>query len=132
MKTEVSRMQLDPRQLEESGITLPILVELTMGIAMVDTGARTSLIDITFARELEIREEGQHRITGITGQGKFPRFGTVIEIPWLEAKIPSPVGGAPLRESGIPWHALIGRDITRQFEMQVDGVTGLVRFLKET
>ena len=30
------------------------------------------------------------------------------------------------------WHALIGRDITRQFEMQVDGVTGLVRFLKET
>ena len=46
VKTEVSRMQLDPRQLEESGITLPILIELTMGIAMVDTGSRTSLIDI--------------------------------------------------------------------------------------
>jgi hypothetical protein len=124
-------MQLDPRQLEQSGVTLPILVQLTVGIALVDMGSRTSLIDISFARELDIQEHGEHEITGITGPGKFPRFSTEIEIPWLETKIPAPVGGAPLRESGIPWHALIGRDVTRQFEVQVDGVTGLVRFLKE-
>ncbi len=130
MRTEISRMQLDPTQLEQSGVILPILVQLTLGIAMVDTGARTSLIDIAFARELDIKEEGEHRITGITGPGTFPRFSTAIEIPWLETTVPSPVGGAPLRESGIPWHALIGRDITRQFEIRVDGITGLVRFLK--
>ena len=130
MRTEISRMQLDPTQLEQSGVILPILAQLALGIAMVDTGARTSLIDIAFARELDIKEEGEHRITGITGPGTFPRFGTAIEIPWLETTVPSPVGGAPLRESGIPWHALIGRDITRQFEIRVDGITGLVRFLK--
>ena len=33
---------------------------------MVDIRARTSLIDISFARELDIQEEGAHEITGIT------------------------------------------------------------------
>ena len=101
VRREISRMQLDPSQLEQSGVMLPILVQSTMGIAMVDTGSRISLIDISFARELEINEEGDHKITGITGRGTFPKFSTEIEIPWLEATIPSPVGGAPLRESGI-------------------------------
>lgn len=125
-------MQLDPSQLEQSGVMLPILAQSTMGIAMVDIGSRISLIDISFARELEISEEGDHKITGITARGTFPKFSTEIEIPWLEAAVPSPVGGVPLRESGIPWHALIGRDFTRRFEMQVDGITGLVRFIGET
>ena len=113
-------MQADPVQLEQSGVTMPILVQLTMEVAMVDTGARTSLFDISFAREPGIREEGEHEITGVTGQRKFPKFSTAVEIPWLEVASPSPVCGAPLRESRLPWHALIGRDLTRQFEIRVD------------
>lgn len=60
-------MQLDPSQLEQSGVMLPILVQSTMGIAMVDIGSRISLIDISFARELEISGGSSpvHRVLGM-------------------------------------------------------------------
>lgn len=45
--------------------------------------------------------------------------------------MPSPVGGAPLRTNNIPWNALIGRDVILQFELRVDGTTGMITFLKE-
>ena len=110
---------------------IPILVGDRTGVAMVDTGARITVIDIEHARELGLEEDGTHRITGATGGGEYPRFRTNIEVPWLGVTVPSPVGGAPLRTNNIPWNALIGRDVILQFEMCVDRLTGLITFLKE-
>ena len=131
MRIEVSRYRLDPEDIERSGVMIPILVGESTGVAMVDTGARITVIDIEYARELGLEEDGTHRITGATGEGEYPRFKADIEVPWLDVTVRSPVGGAPLRTNNIPWNALIGRDVTLQFEMCVDGLTGLITFLKE-
>ena len=63
--------------------------------------------------------------------GEYPRFRTDIEVPWLDVTVPSPVGGAPLRTNNIPWNALIGRDVTLQFDLRADGTTGMNTFLGE-
>ena len=131
MRIEVSRYQLEPEDIERSGVMIPILVGERTGVAMVDTGARITVIDIEHARELGLEEDGTHRITGATGVGEYPRFKTDIEVPWLDITVPSPVGGAPLRTNNIPWNALIGRDVILQFELRVDGLTGTITFLKE-
>ena len=131
MKVEVSRYQLAPNDVEQSGPIIPILVQETTGVALLDTGARASVIDIEFARGLGLQQDGEHRITGATGTGTFPTFNTEIEIPWLDTTIPSPIGGVPLRENGIPWHAIIGRNIILKFDFRIDGTTGTISFLKE-
>ena len=46
MRIEVSRYQLDPADIERSGVMIPILVGESTGVAMVDTGARITVIDI--------------------------------------------------------------------------------------
>ena len=131
MRIEVSRYRLEPEDIERSGVVIPILVRESTGVAMVDTGARITVIDIEYARELGLEEDGTHRITGATGEGDYPRFRADIEVPWLNVTVPSPVGGAPLRTNNIPWNALIGRDVILQFELRVDGMTGMITFLKE-
>ena len=131
MRIEVSRYRLEPEDIERSGVMIPILVRESTGVAMVDTGARITVIDIEYAQELGLEEDGTHRITGATGVGEYPRFRTDIEVPWINVTVPSPVGGAPLRTNNIPWNALIGRDIILQFELRVDGMTGMITFLKE-
>ena len=130
MRIEVSRYRLEPEDIERSGVMIPILVRESTGVAMVDTGARITVIDIEYAHELGLEEDGTHRITGATGAGEYPRFRTDIEVPWLNVTVPSPVGGAPLRTNNIPWNALIGRDIILRFELRVDGMTGMITFLK--
>ena len=81
MRIEVSRYQLEPEDIERSGVMIPILVQESTGVAMVDTGARITVIDIEYARELGLEEDGTHRITGATGGGEYPRFKTNIELP---------------------------------------------------
>ena len=131
MRIEVSHYRLEPEDIERLGVMIPILVGESIGVAIVDTGARITVIDIEYARELGLEEDGTHRITGATGEGEYPRFKTNIELPWLNVTVPSPVGGAPLRTNNIPWNALIGRDVILQFELRVDGTTGMITFLKE-
>ena len=101
MRIEVSRYRLEPQDIERSGVMIPILVGESTGVAMVDTGARITVIDIEYARELGLKEDGTHRIAGATGVGEYPRFKADIEIPWLNVTVPSPVGGAPLRTNNI-------------------------------
>ena len=131
MRIEVSRYRLEPEDIERSGVVIPILVRESTGVAMVDTGARITVIDIEYAQEVGLEEDGAHQITGATGVGEYPRFKADIEVPWLNITVRSPVGGAPLRTNNIPWNALIGRDVILQFELRVDGMTGMITFLKE-
>ena len=132
MVTETSRYQLPTNQLEHSGPFIPVAIENTIGAALLDTGARHSLIDILVARELNLPEIGAHQITGVTGAGEFPLFQTEIQIPWLGIAVPSPIQGAPLKTNNIPWHAIIGRDILLQFDFRVDGPSGTVTFFRDT
>ena len=130
MVTEVSRYQLPTSQLAHSGPVIPVVIENTFGVALLDTGARHSLIDMLLARQLKLAQNGVRQITGITGGGEFPLFDTEIEIPWLETTVPSPIQGAPLKTNNIPWHAIIGRDVLLLFDFRIDGPSGAVSFLR--
>ena len=98
-------------------------------LALLDTGASFSGIDIAIARELQLAEEEEpHRVIGVTGAGTYPQFRTSLYIPVLHITIPGPMRGLPLRENRQPWAAIIGRDVICQYEFTVNGQTGLIRF----
>ncbi len=99
------------------------------GLALLDTGASRSYIDIAMARFMQFAEdETTHRVTGATGQGTYPRFRANLYIPALELTIRSPIPGLPLRAQRLPWVAIIGRDVLCQYEFTINGETGLIRF----
>jgi len=98
------------------------------GLALLDTGAGISCIDIAFAASLQLSEKGMHKVTGATSAGEYPKFRADLHVPQLDIAVPSPVVGLPLRRMGHPWDAIIGRDILCQFEMTVNGKTGLILF----
>ena len=132
MKVEVSRYSIPGDQLESSGPYIPVLIGNLMCIALLDTGATMSLIDIMTAREQNLPEAGTGPISGVTGTAEYPLFDTTIDIPWLDTRVPSPIQGAPLRTNNIPWHAVIGRDILLRFEFRIDGPSGTITFFRET
>lgn len=96
--------------------------------ALLDTGAYASAIDISLALELQLPVLGTHETAGATGIGEFPQFNTSLEIPMPETTVFPPLRGLPLMDLNHPWGAVIGRDVLCQFEILINGRTGLIRF----
>lgn len=96
-------------------------------MALLDTGAYASAIDINLALELQLPVLGTHETTGATGIGEFPQFDAILEIPLLEITVSPPLRGLPLQTLNHPWNAVIGRDVLCQFELLINGRTGLIR-----
>lgn len=119
---------MSPRLLRIAGPAIEVSVNGRVGVALLDTGASVSSLDITFAEALELPVSGTHRSTGATGEGDYPSFDASILIPVLGTTVPPPIGGLPLRAHGHPWDAIVGRDILCQYELTIDGKTGLIRF----
>lgn len=132
MKVEVSHYSIPGDQLESNGPYIPVLIGNLICLALLDTGATISLIDIMTAREQNLPEAGTGSISGVTGTADLPLFDTTIDIPWLETTVPSPIQGSPLRTNDIPWNAVIGRDILLRFDFRIDGPENSVTFLKQT
>ena len=109
------------------GPYIRIAIAGTEGWALLDTGAYASAINITLALNLQLSTQGTHETTGATGSGEFPQFEAVLEIPLLEIAVAPPLRGLPLGELGHPWAAIIGRNVLCQFEMLINGRTGLIR-----
>ena len=116
-----------PQSLLTDGPSIPVAVSGVEGTALLDTGADLSSIDIAFAQRLQLPVRGIHSSTGATGVGKYPQFDAILEIPLLETAVPSPLRGLPLQILEHPWIAVIGRDALCQFEMLINGRTGLIR-----
>ena len=121
---------MSPRLLRIAGPAIEVSVNGRVGVALLDTGASVSSLDITFAQSLELSVSGTHRSARATGEGDYPNYDAVVQIPVLGITVPSPIGGLPLRAHGHPWDAIIGRDILCQYEFTVNGGTGLIRFTK--
>ena len=96
-------------------------------MALLDTGVYKSAIDTNLASDLQLPTRGTHETAGVTGSGEFPQFDAILEIPMLETAVPSPLRGLPLQILEHPWIAVIGRDALCQFEMLINGRTGLIR-----
>ena len=121
---------MSPRLLRIAGPAIEVSVNGRVGVALLDTGASVSSLDITFAQALELSVSRTHRSAGATGEGDYPNYDAVLVIPVLGITVPSPIGGLPLRSHGHPWDAIIGRDILSQYEFTVNGETGLIRFTR--
>ena len=95
---------------------------------MLDTGAAYSGIDIRMARELNLVEDRNRQVIGVTGRGSYPTFVTDLVVPRLEYTLPGPLIGIPLRSSGILFDAIVGRDVICRYEFTINANTGVVRF----
>ena len=127
MAGSVVQYYVSPESLLEFGPYIRVAVAGTEGWALLDTGAYASAIDITFALSLQLPAGGTHETTGATGAGEFPQLDAVLEIPLLEIAVSPPLRGLPLETLGHPWAAVVGRDVLCQFEMLINGRTGLIR-----
>lgn len=86
---------MSPRLLRIAGPAIEVAVNRKVGVALLDTGASVSSLDITFAEALELPVSGTHRSTGATGEGDHPKFDASLVIPVLGIAVPSPIGSLP-------------------------------------
>ena len=129
MITGPVQYRVSPELLRWDGPPIRVVVAGRGGLALLDTGAGISCIDIAFAASLKLSEQGTHEVTGATGTGEYPRFRADLYVPPLDVAVPYPIVGVPLRRMGHPWDAIVGRDVLCQFEMTISGKTGLIRFV---
>ena len=110
------------------GPVIGVEVQGEEGIALLDTGAAWSSIDINFASSLLLLQGQPHETAGATGRGTFPTFRTNLYIPVLVYTVSGPIPGLPLRRIGHELDAVIGRDVICRYEFSMNGETGLIRF----
>ena len=128
MITEPVEYWVSPELMRRDGPPIRVVVAGRGGLALLDTGADISCIDIAFAASMHLSEQGTQEVTGATGTGEYPQFQADLYVPQLDITVDSPIVGTPLRQMGHPWDAIIGRGVLCQFELTVNGKTGLIRF----
>ena len=127
--TRTAEYTIHPSYILETGPPIVVQINARPFLALLDTGASRSVIDTAAARNMQLVEDDEPvDMVGATGQGRYPQFRTSLYIPILELAIPSPIPSLPLRENGLAWSAIIGRDVLCQYEFTVNGQTGLIRF----
>ena len=113
----------------ELGPVIGVVINGHTGIALLDSGAGGSAVDISLASSLQLAQDGKpHTVTGVTGSGTYPRFQANLTIPILGETITELIPGLPLKENGMILDAIIGRDILCKYEFTFDGRTGRIRF----
>ncbi len=122
---------IHPSYILEKGPPIVVQISGRPFLALLDTGSSRSVIDIAAARNMQLVEDDKpFDVIGATGRGRYPQFRASLYIPMLELTIPSPIPSLPLRESGLAWAVIIGRDVLCRYEFTVNGQTGLIRFAR--
>ena len=124
----MAQYNVPPDRLRSSGPGIIITLNGSLTLALLDTGASFSYVDIVAAERLKAPVVAQHDAAGATGDGTYPTFELAFHIPQLDVLVPSPVRALPLKQSGHIWDATVGRDVLTQFEFCVDGRTGQITF----
>ena len=96
-------------------------------LALIDTGARTSCIDVALAAELglPVVDGPRQNVAGILGPGVADVYLAHISIPELGVSIVGRFLGAHLAAGEQIHHAIIGRDVLRGFTMVYEGQNGV-------
>jgi len=95
-------------------------------LALIDTGATESCVDDTLARALELPVVDSRSIVGIHGPRLTPSYNAQFHIPSIGVTYDGQFAGIPLRSSGTPFFALLGRDFLSTVSMAYNGDTGSV------
>ena len=122
---------LNPTLLNLVGPTIDVLLDGRPFKALIDTGADRSSVDMTNAAKFGWPSNGVYEAIGVTSKDQYPLYEVKMTIPTLNnVEVQSPVPGLPLKRQGMVWDAIVGRDILSQFELRINGTTGLVTFLQ--
>ena len=113
----------------DNGPHIPVTIAGHSTVALLDSGARHSYIDIELAEDLGALQAGQHTARGATSTNSHPSFQVSFHIPLLSLSLRPPIRGLPLRKQEHFWQAIVGRDILRNYEMTIDWRTGLIRLV---
>ena len=131
-----------PDMLASIGPTLPVQVGLDLAYepggairpqlapdqfpALIDTGAEASCIDAELADTLRLPTVDHQVIAGIHGAAPLNRHLAQMYIPGLDFTMNGRFAGVHLASGGLPYFAIIGRDMLRHLVMIYDGPTGNV------
>lgn len=110
------------------GPIIAIEVQGQEGIALLDTGAAWSSIDMDFADTLSLPQGLLRETAGATGRGTFPTFRADLYIPVLGYTVLAPIPGLPLQRIGHDLDAVVGRDVICRYEFTMNANTGMIRF----
>lgn len=94
--------------------------------ALIDTGASESGIDSDLADDLRLPIVDRQAIAGVHGKASLNLHIAQIHIPDLDYVARGEFIGVHFSSVGLPYAAIIGRDILRRFKMTYDGTTGAV------
>ena len=94
--------------------------------ALIDTGASESGIDAALADDLRLPIVDHQTIAGVHGTASLNLHIAQIHIPNLGYTMRGEFIGVHLTGAGLPYFAIIGRDILRHLAMTYDGTTGSV------
>ena len=89
--------------------------------ALVDTGAGISSVDERLASALNLTIVDSVQQSGIGGTVLCDVRLAQIEVPSLQIVFYGNFATLPLMAEGLPYSAILGRDILRHFRMQYDG-----------
>ena len=113
----------------EKGAHIPVDVQDRPTIALLDTGASYSYIDLDFARSLRLPEIGVHTASGATSTATYPTFDANFYIPLLDLTLDPPIRALPLKLQEHFWKVIVGRDVLRHYELTINWRTGDIRFV---
>ena len=111
---------------EDAPTSLAAEDEPVSTIALVDTGATQSCIDIQLAQDLRLPVIDTVQLSGSDGAKTHPVYLAAVNIPSLEFQQYGRFAGVALAEGGQPHRALLGRTFLQSVIMIYDGVRAQV------
>ena len=100
-------------------------------LALIDTGATRTAIDIQFARKIKLPSpKHEETIADASGTRTVPLFRAQIYVPSLEHTENGYFLGANLAQDDPPIQVLLGRDFLSNCAMFYNGLTGQVTLLR--
>jgi hypothetical protein len=100
-------------------------------IALLDTGAEQSYIDLALAAELNLVLYDEGEVIGVHGAQPATYHLAQVHFPALRFTVRGQFAALPLIKGGIGYHALIGRTFLRYFRMEHNGVNGEVTIFRD-
>ena len=127
--TRTAEYTIHPSYILETGPPIVVQINGRPFLALLDTGASRSVIGIAAARDMRLVEDDEPLdMIGATGRGRYPQFRANLHIPILELTISSPIPSLPIRESGLAWVVIIGRDVLLDYVLTIDGPGRTISF----
>jgi hypothetical protein len=100
-------------------------------IALLDTGAQQSYLDVALAAELKLALFDEGQVVGVHGAQPATYHIAQVHFPALKFTVRGQFAALPLIKGGLGFHALIGRTFLQYVRMEYDGVTGAVTIFRD-